>query len=72
MHYDKDLNLVLWTDTNADCRGRVMTSYIPARHVHIIRMNLLKGKRWNLASPLYEITREQAAFIFTHPPYGKH
>lgn len=72
MQYDTEMNLVLWTDTEANCRGQVRTTYIPAKHVHIIRTNLLKGINWNLASPVYPITREKAAFIYTHEQYGSH
>jgi len=67
MHFDKDLNLVLWTDANADCRGRVITTYIPAKHVDVIRTNLLRGIGYPYCSPMLEVTREQVAFILANP-----
>lgn len=46
----------------------VYCSYLPWRHCYIAYNNLMAGQPWWLCSPMYEITREVAAFILCHPP----
>jgi len=59
MHFDKNKNLVVYEDDNHTC-------YIPAKQCKIIYTNLKTGKDWYIASPAYEITRKQAAFILAN------
>lgn len=42
-------------------------SYIPEKQINVILDNYYKGVPWPQVSPLYPITREQLAFIITHP-----
>jgi hypothetical protein len=39
---------------------------IPAKHVEIAYWNLIDGKDWETCSPVYHLTREQAAFILAN------
>lgn len=58
-----------------DDRGNLITGvarldnawlFIPARHVSIIYARLKKGLSPTLASPVYPINREQAAYILNN------
>ena len=46
----------------------VVTHLIPARQVRVIYNNLKKGIGYPTCSPMYDVTREQVAFILTNPP----
>lgn len=60
MYFDKNTgDLICWEDNGTPPRR----GYIPAKQVGIIAKNLKEGKSYIEASPLYPITREQAAFI---------
>jgi hypothetical protein len=39
---------------------------LPSKHVKIVRKNLEKGEDWMVASPMYPISRAEAAFIMAH------
>jgi hypothetical protein len=40
--------------------------YIPAKHVEIAYWGMIDGKDWEMCSPAYHLTREQAAYILAH------
>lgn len=58
MYFDTD-GLVMRQDQDSK-------SYIPMEHCRIIYDNLCKGMFYKYASPVYDISREQAAYILTH------
>lgn len=43
--------------------GKVFSTFIPIKHILIIRENLENGKTWRNASPMYDMTRIDAAAI---------
>lgn len=47
--------------------GRQRVATVSIRQVSIIRENLLCGAKWNVASPVLPIDREDAAYILNTP-----
>lgn len=43
-------------------------TYIPKKHVEFTYANLLEGKEWDVASSVFNMTREQVGFIYANPP----
>jgi len=56
----------LITGVDNDDSRCVRTSYIPMRHCRIIWERLINGSAFVTCSPLYVITRQQAAFILAN------
>lgn len=62
MEFDDSNNLIIKKENNK-------IHYIPFKFIKMIYINLINGKEYWKASAVYEITREQAAFILTN--FGK-
>jgi len=63
MYFNNKKDLILGEEA---CGDNVWLTYIPAKHVKIAYDNLKKGKDYSVCSPVYEITREIAAFILCY------
>lgn len=65
MYFDKENNLILREDTTGF--GAIRIFYISARDVKMAFNNMkYKEMPFWMASPLQELTREQAAFILAN------
>lgn len=65
MYFNEDNDLVLSQEPKWGL-GFSEKYYIPVKHVDIIYWNLIEGKDFVDASPVYPLTREQAAFILAN------
>ncbi len=68
MFYDEKGNLVLnrWFNDRFPYDPEMITEYVPAKQVQVIKKNLKRGVPYPQCSPMYDVSREAVAFIMVN------